>query len=178
VTLIVKILTIRMLSMEYRNSEWQFKRQSNLWHHAIVPGQGRVVAVGSTFKVYKLTEDFDNLLKKLRRPAFVFLLGCIECMRCRHDVRGVSPSVCPSVCLEAQLGVTVQKRLNGWRCCLGLTLLNSHGTLCYTGVLVSHRQGRGPTFKFWDPFVSPERLKLEIFRELHIAADPIPNYAK
>jgi len=48
------------------------------------------------------------------------------------DDRGVSLSETLSVCHAAQLGIIVQKRLNGSRSCLGQTLLEAKET-CYTG---------------------------------------------
>jgi len=54
---------------------------------------------------------------------FGHFLGCIECIRCRLLLPIFEVSVSQSVCHTAQLGFTVQKWLNGSRCCLGWTLL-------------------------------------------------------
>jgi len=50
---------------------------------------------------------------------------------------------CLSVRHAAQFSFAVQKRPSGRRCCLGWTLFGAHGTLCYTGVLIPHRQAEG-----------------------------------
>jgi len=65
-----------------------------------------------------------------------------------HEKQHIVTDVCvvsvrQSVCHPAQLGFTVQKWLNRSRCCLGWTLLEAHGTLCYMGVLISPQTGGG-----------------------------------
>jgi len=81
------------------------------------------------------------------------------------DVRGVCPSVSLSVCHRDQLSLIVQQWLNRSRCCSGehSGLLGAHGTLCYTGVLIPHRQGEGDLLlNFGTALLSPERLKLHV----------------
>jgi len=61
-----------------------------------------------------------------------------------HDMQTIATddcSVCQFVCHAAQLGFTVQKRLNGSTSCLWGILLGTLGTLCYTGVLITQHQG-------------------------------------
>jgi len=99
-----------------------------------------------------------------------------------HAVHEMQPIITNVRCLSVtQLSFTVQKWLNRSRCCLGWTLLGAPGTLCYTGVLIPHRQGEGDLhLNFGTPLVSPERLKLETwnFVCVYMAAEPIQNYAK
>jgi len=59
-------------------------------------------------------------------PGIIRLHRMHEMQSILTDVHGV----CPSVCHAAHLGFTVQKCLNGSRCCLRRTLLGAHGTLC------------------------------------------------
>jgi len=67
-------------------------------------------------KTFKEYDDFKPLFS-----------GYVECMRCRLLLLmfavSVRQSVGQSVCRSAQLGFTVQNRLNGSRCCLGWTVL-------------------------------------------------------
>jgi len=72
-------------------------------------------------------------------------------MKCRLLLLMIAVSVCqsirPSVCHTAQLGFTVQKRLNGSRCWLGLTLLGSMKHCVGQGVLISPKRWGGDVGK-------------------------------
>jgi len=62
--------------------------------------------------------------------------------------------------------------------------VNTHGVLWNIvirhGSLSPTERGRGPTFKFWDPLIPPERLKLETCNFACMLSDegPNENYAK
>jgi len=69
------------------------------------------------------------------------LTGNFFLQRCRLLLPMIAVSVCQSVCHSAQLGFTVQKRLNKSRCSLRWTLLGTQETLFYTGVLIPLQRG-------------------------------------
>jgi len=74
------------------------------------------------------------------------------------DVRGVCLSACPSVSLSNMFVMRTTRlhyaKMARWiKKLFGVNTAGAHGTLCKTGVLIPHGEGKGDI-----PLVSPERL--------------------
>jgi len=81
-----------------------------------------------------------KLVPPLSNVQCLFRPRRMQCMRCRLLLPMWAVSVCQSASRAAQLGLTVQKRLNESR-----SWVNTVGgprTLCKTGVLTLHSEGR------------------------------------
>jgi len=73
-------------------------------------------------------------------------------------------SICQSLCHPAHLGFTVQKWLNGSRCCLVEHSWGRWNIVLDVGPDSPQRGGGGPVLNFGTPLLSSERLKLEQWR--------------
>jgi len=97
---------------------------------------------------------------KILYSEYHLLLGCIECMRCRRLLLMFAVSVRLSV--TRLISASLCK--NGWTepdAVLGEHSWGPWNIVLDVGSDLPTDRGRESTFKFWDPFISPERLKLQ-----------------
>jgi len=114
------------------NTEWLWRCvQCDVYIDGVYCGTMRTKNAHVTTLWQFFVRNFAHLLGSLKCPNWTVtaLLSCIEYMRGRLLLPMIAVSVCQSVWHVAQLGFTVQKRLNRSWWCLGWTLLGAHGTL-------------------------------------------------
>jgi len=98
-------------------------------------------------------------------------------MHAMHEMQPIvtDVSVRQSINLSVRLSGCLSRRLTRLHCAktaqrikmlFRVNTPGAHGTLCYTWVLILHRQGEGPAIKFWDsPRISgTAEARLEILR--------------
>jgi len=74
----------------------------------------------------------------------IYFIGCIDCMRCSLLLPMIAVSVCLSVSLSrGYTGLYCAKTAERIKTLFVVNSLGAHGTLCLTGVLIHHSEGKG-----------------------------------